>query len=848
MKIATDYQIKRYRSTINVQKPMQPPVISQRDRQLSQYNPVYYKPISFQGSSGFEAFFPTDILNMSEERFDKVLLNVIENPAKRDALAEYVTNLTAKDNQTMNFINMWKRQVPTLISQGLLTTMPANASDFMRRVTVLGSKNTTNSTLNKFLNSDYQTDILIKDAKSATAGVISWKLFAMANLDPDPYTKTALYLAAISVGAMGYAERTKDTQKIQNKQFLDALKQMMKIGVLDPYLLVNYADKTALKLSKTQEDQYLQWKKEKIIDIRYQKSGLTVDNHNDFDVPEARNALLVMIETLKELGFNDEKVAVFLEYYASTYDSLNESLEAEYLTRMALKIKRETDSETEMDTLETLGYLCEKNQKYHDAISFYDDAKTCGILGLDPTGERRLHDSLNMLDIKLKLIDKYKNIDYLLREDLKISKSAKRKEALEMLFDNSGYNYYSSGKALLEEDELIPIFASAKKADISEADFKRFLVTLSKYHIKSTNYKPVYIDNWMSARALEFAISDDCDFEDSKAKDIAEDSMKFIQEKAESFERKLLSNSKSVSSSIKELAQLRVGANLVRGNLEPLINNILHTPNAECTDIDAEILKIIAENIDNDKPYAKFNNANYGDTPTYQWLLQKRVDIIRALHGYESPEFYKALYDLGMKIATPETIIYRVIPILQNAPQHIQNELLPDLYAQYGKYKYYQVSEHPFQGITDKEALDIIVAYVKYFEGTKKIDQTKLMEFLKFLEDIYTKKPTETCEAGLGYVRDVPVFNVPLFDSINKYNNDKEFKKYNFYTSWGLIDYYTSLESFVHKAPGIFRVNERKFLDMTKKFESVIFQKRFNNKMDREMIAIENNVELPKMI
>ena len=143
----------------------------------SVYNPIYYKPITFRGSN-FDVYFPEKILKVSEKQFDEMILKVAEDPTKRNKLAEYVTSQVAKDNQTMNFINMWKRQVPTLISQGLLTTMPANSSDFFRRIATITSRNSANSSFQKFRNSEFQNSILLKDTKSAGAGLLSWQLFS----------------------------------------------------------------------------------------------------------------------------------------------------------------------------------------------------------------------------------------------------------------------------------------------------------------------------------------------------------------------------------------------------------------------------------------------------------------------------------------------------------------------------------------------------------------------------------------------------------------------------------------------------------------------------------------------
>lgn len=850
MKITADYTLpKIHTNVLNNRKSqvttntVQQPIVANN----TEYNPAYYAPISFKGNSGFENYFPTDIFGMNEEKFDSLILNTIEDPAKRNKLAEYITSLAAKDNQTMNFINMWKRQIPTIVSQGMLTTMNTNTSDFLRRITAVGSRNHSNSTLDKFLQSDYQTEIIKKDGKSAAAGLISWKLFNLGNIYPGGFGKGALYLSAVVVGLIGYDERSKDTQEIQNKQFLQAIKEMMKIGVIDPYLLLDKIDKSATNFSPEQQERYLKWQNNRINDLRYQKTGSIVDKHNDFETPEAKNALLVMIKTLKDsVGFTDENVADLLQLYAATYASIGQTQEAEFLTRMASNIYFDTNFTKFMNSQDTLAYLCIKNDKPYEAFKPLLNV-SCATDEEDPTGEKRLNAEIMQLDLTQQLIKKYRNIDYLLQEDKKISKTGARREALTKLLNDESYKEYTSDDYVLGENWLSSITTLSKRFGINDNLLKQLLITISKFPLKNLNYE--LTDEIDDKNIYKVSDGAKVHYKDNEKLEAALiQSNKYIQKRASEIEDQIATGElKGLTA--EEKAQLIVGANLLKGNLKYTINNILEKDDAQCTPTDIEILKICLNNLRKNDNFSNF--YKYRDSePQYLELQQKIIDILGEQYGTNSVKACSAVAEFGLMDTSPQRLIYQIIPRLKYAPQEVQSKYLPELYARYGKLKNYDIElTSRIEPLNDKQALDIIVAYVKYFENTQKIDQTKLMEFLNFLDKIYTTAPAETCEAGFGYLHDTQVFDVPLFDSINGYGSEtaKRFKKYYNYTTWDTAKMNSDLSQWVQKVPGLYRVNERKYLDMDKKHESVIFQKKHNQKMDNKMISIENNIDNPKL-
>ena len=817
----------------------------------SVYNPIYYKPITFRGSN-FDVYFPEKILKVSEKQFDEMILKVAEDPTKRNKLAEYVTSQVAKDNQTMNFINMWKRQVPTLISQGLLTTMPANSSDFFRRIATITSRNSANSSFQKFRNSEFQDSILLKDTKSAGAGLLSWQLFSWANADPEPYTKVALYTAAIVVGAIGYNERSKDTKEIQNKQFLQAIKEMIKLGALDPCLLINHIDKNKLNLSPQDQKDYLNWQESRIKDLRYQKTGSTVNKHNDFAAPEAQNALVMFIGTLQNrLGFDDEKIALLLQLYAAEYDSIGGSQEAEHLTRMVIDIYEELDIHKPLiSAYENLGYFCMKNDKPSEAISAFDAVKLYSYIDPEGSKENRFRAEINIFDIKQNQIKKQGNLRKLLLEDYKISKSEKRKDALSRFYydnnlSNSEYDTYSEDDYKKLRNELTGVIVAAANAEINDKDFELMLKTISKMPLPDLKFTPEDKATWEN-NYLVSSISRCKDDEESVQAQITK-SNNYIQKRADNLNLQLINNEAYANMDYRTKAQMIVGINVLKGSLEDLVSNIFNKELTSYTKTDTEILKILSDNL-----YQGGNKDFYemreGYDPLYMKLLLTRMYAFNHIYGEGSKEVYKAAADIGLKDKNTYRIIYQIIPTIKNyAPESLQKEVLPDLYARYAKYKTADLFYSESNTIADKEALDIIAGYVKYFDNAKKLDQNQVLDFLKFLERIYKNKPTETTEVTwYGSYNNAPVFNVPLFDDINNNNNTTEFEKIDRFMTWHDEDFENPIKSLVERSPGIFRINERKFLDMQKQFESVIFQNRFNQEMDIRMKTIEKDIDIPE--
>ena len=826
-------------------------------QKITEYNPPYYKPISF-GSSGFENYFPERILGISEQEFDNMILNSIKIQSKRDKLTEYITELTSKDRMTMNFINMWKKQIPSLVSQGIINSMTGESSQVIQSFLTNSSRNYTNSAFQKFLASDYQKEILYKDAKSAGAGVIAYNLFSLANADPEPHTKIGLYGASLVVGTVGYAQRSKDSQDIQNKQYIAAVKEMIKIGVLDPYTLVQHIDKTKTNLSTEKQEEYNKWIQNRKKEINYQKTGLTVDTKNDFDTPEAQNALKVLILALKRMNMKDEEVADFLQFYGTVYDSVKGTQEAETLTRMSLKIYQEIlqnknyasdNPQVRQDlkakicsTKENLAYLCEKNQKYNDADDYYFDA----IFSKDPL--QKFRSVINYYDMKKRLNEKYHSLKPMLDEDQKISKTEKRKKAFEELNNSSKYQYYSEKINAIDSESFNSTFYSEMvENDIKYPEYKNLAMQVSKLPIKDVNFNPERF--YKRYYKIEYSTDGDWDKKEEQMMDNLNNAYKLSIKLEQDVRRGEMS-----TLPVHEKARYILGANILIDNLKDLIKDIYMKPVEKCDIIDAEIMKICADNIfttKNPEEEVMFLYEN-GD-PEYLGMYQKQLDIISHLYGDNSREFYEVLGNMTLKDYDSHRIGHRLIPRMQFAPYDVQADLVPKMTARYAKMKATEIMKLDKFYATEKQALDVIVPYVKYFENTEKIDDKIMMEFLQALDQIYSDKPMSPEEYEYNFdkrPRHVTSMyfteDAPMYESICRYGNEEYYNKFHPYLNWDSVE--DKINEWVQKSPGIYRVNERKFLDLKKKYETVIFQNSHNRKMDSKMIDIENKVNLPQML
>lgn len=420
------------------QKCIFTPITLQENDTVSNYNPIYYKPqVNFKG--GFESYFPTQILGYDEKSFNSLIFNAIQDPKQKQNIINYIVYETEKDHRTMEFVGIWQKAVPSLVSQGLFSNLTgAGAEDLTNRFGTQAIINNYNSAMKKFFESDYKKDILIKEGKALSTGVISSILFLFAKSDPDPQSKAALYCAAIMVNSEGYIERSKDTKKIMDKQFVDATKELMKLGVVDSYEIVNNATNNSLKLSDEKLKEYNNWKDRRILDLKYNRTGSYKFTHNDFNYFEGKRILTKSIEALAHMGFSGQVIIDYLNTFAKMYASCNEPLtnETQFLLEASLRLQRQVYEKEPIKLIDTLNSLAEVQRINEEPITARRTLREVLLITETSTPndiEAVNQARKNLLLSNLRLILDLKEKEKLLQRDYDISITDSRKTQIKKL-------------------------------------------------------------------------------------------------------------------------------------------------------------------------------------------------------------------------------------------------------------------------------------------------------------------------------------------------------------------------------------------------------------------------------
>jgi len=348
------------------------------------YNPVFYRTnlktnIAFKGNNnGFEDFYPTDILGISEQKFDEMLLKNLENPNKRTALTEYIMSQAAKDNKTLGFVNLWKKQIPTIISYNFFGSMAQGSStEIVRRATNVVSQKTVGSNLENLADSQHLNEIFKRDAKSLGAGGISLWLFKAGMVSPEPASKAGLLLASIGVGIVSQTFRSSDNKKISDKQFLLATKELIRAGIIDPLELTNKISPQKMILPEEKIKQYSKWQDNRLAYLRYVKTGSRKDMSSDFDTVEGKNVLKKSITALKDMGFDDDRVSEYLGALGLVYLSCGETKEAQFLLEIAVDSQEKlhgSNTPRILNALDTLAATQIENEEFLKARKTYQKA------------------------------------------------------------------------------------------------------------------------------------------------------------------------------------------------------------------------------------------------------------------------------------------------------------------------------------------------------------------------------------------------------------------------------------------------------------------------------------------
>jgi len=417
MKIAKSDSISPKIRTSKISGCQSQPDYASKNTQSTNYNPIYYKPlISFKGN-GFESYFPTQLLGYDEPKFDDLILKAIKNPNKKGKIISCITAATERNGKTMEFVNMWQKAVPSIVSQGLFSNLTGSGfGELANKFGIQTIVNNSSSVGKKFMESDYQTDIILKEGKSLATGAIASKLFLLANADPEPYTKAALYAASIIVGGYGYTARGKDSQKIQDKQFLDSTKELIKLGVVDPHSLINSVSEKPLKLTGEKLKEYHNWKDRRTLDLRYFRTGTYKTAHNDFLTEEAKNVLIKTFDALKHMGFGDEKISKFTSVLGLVYFSGRETQEAQYLLTLSLNMQKKLYGQDSPNLLNTMQILARVQEENEEPIASRKTLQE--ILKITETSSPNDIESINIAKKKLLLADLKLTIDLKEKEKL----------------------------------------------------------------------------------------------------------------------------------------------------------------------------------------------------------------------------------------------------------------------------------------------------------------------------------------------------------------------------------------------------------------------------------------------
>ncbi len=838
------------------------PSHTENTNQLVDYNPVYYRPsISFKGKD-FENYFPSEILGISEEQFDNILKETIKNDSKKTLLAEYIIDNASKNNKAMDFINIWRKQIPALISQGTLSIGSNTGHVAINKILNITARNNATSMLQKFNQSDHQTEILMKDGKSAVGGLLSYKLFTLANINPEPYSKAALYLTAFAVGIGSYKMSSEDSKKIQNLQFIDATKALIKLGVLDPYSLINKIDKNILNLSEEKKEAYIQWKTNRLQEIRFEKTGYVKDTHNDFDTEEARNVLKILINTLREnAGFNDEKIAAFLSLMSAQYASVNETREAEYLLNIVAKIQKEiavksnknifgNDSPALYDTFTTLAYLQFENEEKIKAIDTLEKAATVAETTFGVDSDEYFAVNMKKLEyLQEQRLSMKKMLPYI-ESDSQISITQNRKEKLEAIKGEIYENAFLSeeNKYLLSEtkETIRTLLVLIQKNNRHYTDTLKLLDLINKNPDKSLyellkenrNIPETFIasgNNYVPAEYGQYTADSLTEYSDNEDKYYLINNKKLFRQFQDILPI-LSSNIAEQKMSLNNNVSRIFTINTLLGKDFKTIDNEIIKQYGECSLERAELYKLQYEKEKMNDEHSRFDYV-LNAVPYKDYLLY-RFYIIRDNFGMSDDKTMKTLVEYALESKDPYEISTEIIPLLKReASDKIKEKYLPAIYENYAQNWIYN-EEVKDQLFISNFALEGIIAYKKAIDTSKKADPKLVYNFLNYLDKLYSNEIIE----GSEYFN----YEKPLLAEIDRMplkQSEAERRKYNLYLSWSsfLED---ELNRIIKSTSDPFKINERKLLQMKKKYETVIFQSRFNEKMDNRIRAIEKDTNV----
>ena len=344
---------------------------------ITTYNPSFYRPnISFK-AKGFSDYIPSDILGISEERFNELLDQAAQLPEKREEISKYTVSELSKDAKALEFVNLWERQVPSIASENIFAPFSSDKNtNLFKELTSLINETTFSSTMRQFTESNQQTKAIIKDSQQAGIRLLSYKLFEIGMSEHDPEFKSYLLGASILVGGTSWPQKNPETVKLQKKQFVETTKELIKMGILDPIKLINKISENKIVLTPDKQVSYNKWRENKLVNTISTKSTHQ-DITYDFKTEQGKALLKKNIETLEKDGFDVGKLNEYLETLGLIYLSAKETNEAQFILELSINVLQKLYGSTSINTVPALDILARtqaENQEYLAARETYRTA------------------------------------------------------------------------------------------------------------------------------------------------------------------------------------------------------------------------------------------------------------------------------------------------------------------------------------------------------------------------------------------------------------------------------------------------------------------------------------------
>ena len=856
------------------------------------YNPVYYKPhnLSFKGKV-FDSYFPSDILGMDEEDFDKLILKIIQDKdtRKRDALANYIVKTVAKKANAMDFVNMWKRQVPTLVTPGMISIGGRSNSAAISKALNIAARSSSNSMLDKFYASDFQTDVLIKDGKNAAGGLLAYKLYAMASADPEPYSKAALYAAGLAVSVGAYSLNRKESKKIQDQQFLNATKECMRLGALDPYLLLGKIDKTLVR--GVNESDYKNWLDSRIENLRMVKTGSKIDKTGDFDYESAQKVLnKILFVMSSELNINDEKIVDFLNLVGAVYKSSHETADAYYIIDKARKIQEnmfDNDKDKYLsykplyNTYTELADLQKSQEEYVNAINSLLQAEKVAINCYGENSQQVLDTNLRILDYIQERKIYNDSILPFIEAESDVSQNTGRKSYHEDMTEGlKEYNTDETGSFRIEnldnskynkKDSPVRVLNRILKLIDKNPKFASQIDSLFEIVNKYPNRK-LYTTLMSNALILN---------RDSNLPEVAKSHLPVLyksmgignQDTAQTVGKIFLYNmlagksdfgqiakklSKTYGSNPKNEAEMYhlVSSNTDYSEIEKNIFNISSGKNIdECVKFDKEWGEYVTDYSQYPDEYIEFQKILYNwahsfdfirpcydlnltcPNPDYTEKLTYRLNILEEKYGYNNDKTMQALLDCLKSPMYYGKLASLVSDFVQNANCEMKKKYSSQIFEAHADNIFFCMKKQYERHIDEDMVREGFLAYKKAIESSNPTNPKLIYKYLNYID--FSIKNKNDISSSYGSIE----YESPLTKNI-KSSKEENYEKwllgYGRYRSWMPLE--DKLKELVKSYPGPFRINERKYLQMQKKYGNAFFQNRFIRQIENQIAQIESTI------